>query len=175
MLKIFFGQNKRYKNAPFFLSWALPNRSFISYSSFLYELKHRACLFKSGGIFHFRFRFVFIKVYFFVLQKAWTLWLQNVTISFKIKITHKLHKLLLQELWFLKVTSATKPHLLRISHLRRRLRTFLFRTKVIFRSQGIQVFVFLIIPWFTRSMTSWWVLVNKALWIFEYIFWTTTH
>ena len=44
-----------------------------------------------------------------------------------------------------------------------------------FRSQDIQVIVFLNIPWFTKSMTSWWVLVHETGYIFEYIFWTTTH
>ena len=60
-------------------------------------------------------------------------------------------------------------------HLSHRLRIFLFRRKVMFRSQDIQVFVFLIIPWFTKSVTSWWVLVHETGCIFEYIFWTTTH
>ena len=41
-------------------------------------------------------------------------------------------------------------------HLRHRLRIFLFHRKVKFHSQDIQVFVFLIIPWFTRSVMSWW-------------------
>ena len=44
--------------------------------------------------------------------------------------------------------------------------------KAIFRSQ---VFVFLTIPRFTKSVTSWWVLVYVTVCIFEYIFWTTTH
>ena len=38
-----------------------------------------------------------------------------------------------------------------------------------FRSQDIQVFVFLVIPWFTKSLTSWWVLVQETKHIFEYI------
>ena len=38
-----------------------------------------------------------------------------------------------------------------------------------FRSQDIQVFVFLVIPWFTKSLTSWWVLVHETKHIFEYI------
>ena len=45
-------------------------------------------------------------------------------------------------------------------HPRHRLRIFLFRRKVMFCSQDIQVFVFLNIPWFTKSMTSWWILVS---------------
>ena len=48
-----------------------------------------------------------------------------------------------------------------------------FRRKIMFRFQSIQVFVFLTIPWFTKSMTSRWVLVHKTRCIFEYIFWTT--
>ena len=40
----------------------------------LYELKHKVCLSKTvRGIFHFQFRLVFIKVYIFVHQNAWTL------------------------------------------------------------------------------------------------------
>ena len=41
---------------------------------FLYELKHNVCLSKIVcWIFHFRFRFVFIKVYNFSQRNAWTL------------------------------------------------------------------------------------------------------
>ena len=43
-----------------------------------------------------------------------------------------------------------------------------------FRSQDIQVFVFLTIPSFTKSVTSW-ALVQETGRIFEYIFWATTH
>ena len=60
-------------------------------------------------------------------------------------------------------------------HLRYKLRMFLFCRKVIFCSQDIQVFVFLTIPWFTKHVMSWWVLVHDTGFIFEYIFWTTTH
>ena len=42
----------------------------------------------------------------------------------------------------LKVTSATKRQLLKMCHLRHILITFLFRRKIMFRSQDIQVFVF---------------------------------
>ena len=52
---------------------------------------------------------------------------------------------------------------------------FLFRWKVIFRSQSHQGFVFLTIPWFTKSVKSWWVSLNQTGCIFEYIFWTRTH
>ena len=44
-----------------------------------------------------------------------------------------------------------------------------------FRSQDIQVLVFLTIPWFAESVTSSWVLVHETECIFEYIFWNTTH
>ena len=37
-----------------------------------------------------------------------------------------------------------------------------------FRSQDIQVFVFLTIPWFTKSVASRWVHETRC--IFEYIF-----
>ena len=59
--------------------------------------------------------------------------------------------------------------------LKQRLRTFLFRRRIMFRSQDIQVFLFLTIPWFTKSVTSRWVLVHETRYIFEYIFWITTH
>ena len=63
--------------------------SFIFYSWFLSEPRHKLHLSKSVcGIFHFRFRFVFIKAWFFVQQKARTLWIKNI-IPFKIKIIEK--------------------------------------------------------------------------------------
>ena len=46
----------------------------------------------------------------------------------------------------LKVPSTTKRKLLKICHLRHRLRIFLFRRKVMFHSEDIQVFVFLATP-----------------------------
>ena len=62
------------KNALFFLSRALTHHSFTFNLRFLYELKLKVRLSKTVcEIFHFRFRFVFIKVYFFVQQNAWTL------------------------------------------------------------------------------------------------------
>ena len=61
-----------------------------------------------------------------------------------------------------------------MGHLRNRLRIFLFRRKVIFRSQDIQLFLFLTIQWFTKSVTSRWMLVYETGCIFEYVFWTTT-
>ena len=74
-----------------------------------------------------------------------------------------------------KVTSAIKWSLLKMYYLSHRLRIFLFHGKVMFRFQDIQVFVFLTISWFTKSVTSWWVLVYEIGCIFKYIFWTTTH
>ena len=45
---------------------------------FLYELKHMVHLSKTAcGIFHFRFCLVFIELYIFVQQKAWTLTLEH--------------------------------------------------------------------------------------------------
>ena len=80
------------KDALFFLSRAPTHHSFTFKSRFLYELKRKVCLSKNlCGIFHFRFRFLFIKVYIFVQQNAWTIWLWNVIIPFKIKIIEKPH------------------------------------------------------------------------------------
>ena len=59
------------ENALLFLSQAPIHRSFTSNLWFLYELKHKVRLSKTVcGIFHFRFRFVFTKVYIFVQQNA---------------------------------------------------------------------------------------------------------
>ena len=59
---------------PFFLSRARTHRSFTFNLRFLYELKHKVRLSKAGcGIFHFRLRFGFIKVYIFVQQNARTI------------------------------------------------------------------------------------------------------
>ena len=74
-----------------------------------------------------------------------------------------------------KVTSAKKRWLLKMCHLSHKLRIFLFRRKNMFRFQDIETFVFLTIPWFNKSVTSWWILVPETRCIFEYIFWTTTH
>ena len=67
--KISFGQNKRCKKPPTY-------HSFTFNFWFLYELKHIVHLSKTVCvIFHFRFCFVFITVYIFVQQNAWTFWL----------------------------------------------------------------------------------------------------
>ena len=73
MLKIFPSDKINVtENALFFLSRAPNHHSFTSNSRFLYELSvhlsKTVC-----EIFLFRFRLVFIKVYIFVQQKAWTL------------------------------------------------------------------------------------------------------
>ena len=59
------------KNALLFLSQAPTHHSFIFNLRFLYELKHKVRLSKTMcGIFLFRFRSVFIKVYIFVQKKC---------------------------------------------------------------------------------------------------------
>ena len=64
------------KNALFFLSRAPTHHSFTFNLWFLYELNPKVRLSTTVcGIFHFRFCFVFIKIYIFVQQNAWTLWL----------------------------------------------------------------------------------------------------
>ena len=62
------------KNALLFLSRTPTHHGFSFNLRFLYELKHKVHLSKTVcGIFHFRFRSVFIKVYIFIQQNAWTL------------------------------------------------------------------------------------------------------
>ena len=62
------------KNALVFLSQAPTHHGFTFNLRFLYELKHKVCLSKTVcEIFHFRFCFVFLKVYIFAQQNAWTL------------------------------------------------------------------------------------------------------
>ena len=62
------------KNALFLLSRGLTHHSFTFNLRFLYELKHTVGLSRTVcRIFHFRFRFVFFKVYIFVQQNAWTI------------------------------------------------------------------------------------------------------
>ena len=61
------------KNALFFLSQAPTHHSFTFNLRFSYERNHKVRLSKTVcGIYHFRFRFVFIKVYIFVQQNAST-------------------------------------------------------------------------------------------------------
>ena len=74
LIKIHSDKTNGTKNALFFLSRAPTHHSFTFNLRFLYELKHKVRLSKIVcGIFHFRFRFVFIKVYIFVQQNAWAL------------------------------------------------------------------------------------------------------
>ena len=62
------------KSVLFFLSRAPTHHSFTFNLRFLYDLKYKVRLSKTMcGIFHFRFRFVFIKVYIFLQQNARTL------------------------------------------------------------------------------------------------------
>ena len=85
---------------------------------------------------------------------------QFVIINYLLKKTHRTQ--MCKCALSLKITSATKWQLLKMCHLRHRLRIFLFCTKIMFRSQDIQVFVFLTIPWFTESVTSRvWVLRHE--------------
>ena len=91
------------KNTLFFFLWAPTHHSFTFNSQFLYELKHKACIYTTlCGIFHFRFRFLSIKVYIFVQQNQMTLWLSNLVIPFKIKIIEKPHAVLHSDVWFFK-------------------------------------------------------------------------
>ena len=71
------------KHALFSLSPVPSHHRFTFDLRFLYELKHEICLSNIVcGIFHFRFRFVLIKVYIFVQQNTWALRLLNVIIFF---------------------------------------------------------------------------------------------
>ena len=58
------------KNVLFFISRAPTHHSFILTLRSLYELNHKVRLTR---IFHFRFRFVVIKVYILVQENAWSL------------------------------------------------------------------------------------------------------
>ena len=64
------------KNSFFFLSRAPTHHNFMFNLQFLYELKHKVCLSKlCVGFFDvvfFLFHFVFIKVYIFDQENAWT-------------------------------------------------------------------------------------------------------
>ena len=62
------------KNAPFFLSRAPTHHRFTFNSQFLCEMKRKVHLSEAVcGIFHFRFRLVFIKACIFVQLNSWTL------------------------------------------------------------------------------------------------------
>ena len=61
------------KKPLFFLSQAPTHHSFTFNWQFLYLLKYKVRFSETVcGIFHFRFHFVFIKIYFFVQENAWT-------------------------------------------------------------------------------------------------------
>ena len=63
-----------------------------------------------------------------------------------------------------KVTSAAKRWLLKMCHLRHRLRIFLFHRKVMFRSEDIQVFVFLTMHWFINGCHDEHVMMSISTW-----------
>ena len=89
------------KNTLLFLSRAPAHHSFTFNLRFLYDLKHKVRLSKTAcGVFHFWFRWVFIKVYIFVRKNARTLWLKNAIIPVKINKIERPNIFLLPELWF---------------------------------------------------------------------------
>ena len=74
MLKEFPSDKINGTKSAFFLLRAPIHHSFTFKLQFLYKLKHKIRLSKTVcGIFHFRFRLVFIKANIFVQQNAWTL------------------------------------------------------------------------------------------------------
>ena len=90
------------KNALFFLPRAPTHHSFAFKLQFLHELKHKILLSKTvRGIFHFQFRFVFIKVCIFCSTKYMDFLTLNVIIPFKIKIIEKPRIVLVPDLWIL--------------------------------------------------------------------------
>ena len=52
---------------------------------------------------------------------------------------------------------------------------FYFEEKLCSVLKIFKFLYFLIIPWFTKSVTAWWVLVHETGCILEYIFSTTNH
>ena len=67
-----FSSDKTNGTKNFFFSFANPNFAFNL--RLLHKLKHNVCLPRTAcGIFHFRLRFAFVKVYIFVQQNAWIL------------------------------------------------------------------------------------------------------
>ena len=101
MLEKFPSDRNVTKNALFF-SFVSSNSSqfYFGFTILIQSEAHKFHLSKTvRGIFHFRFRLIFIKVYIFVQQKTWPLWLQNVIINFKIEMIEKL--LWFLSLWFL--------------------------------------------------------------------------
>ena len=108
--KISFRQNRWSKKIPSFFCHELQLitvlllicDSYMSWSTRFVSLK--LCVW---------FCFTFNKVYIFVQQNAWTLWLWNVTIHFKIKIMEKPHTVLLPDPWFLNYDKNRKIQYLR--------------------------------------------------------------
>ena len=76
------------------LSWRRP----LSYKNHYIDLRSKSMdwFLYGNGLGHER-----VKIYIFVQQIAWTSWLLNIIIPFKIKMTGKPHKLLLLDLLFL--------------------------------------------------------------------------
>ena len=76
------------------LSWRRP----LSYKNHYIDLRSKSMdwFLYGNGLRHER-----VKIYIFVQQIAWTSWLLNIIIPFKIKMTGKPHKLLLLDLLFL--------------------------------------------------------------------------
>ena len=85
----------RIKNMSHFCLTQAPTRLSFSFNSrLLYELKYNARVTQNvWRVVHFVLGVVFIKVYSFVQQNGWTLWLENVIILFEIKIIEKSHML----------------------------------------------------------------------------------
>ena len=97
-----FGLNKRYKKNSFFFHelqlitvlLLIPD-SYTNWCTRLISLK--LCV----GFSIFDSVSYFFKVYIFFQQKAWTLWLWNVKIPFKIKSIEKSFPVLLQDIWLI--------------------------------------------------------------------------
>ena len=103
------------KNALVFLSRAQTHYSFTFNLRLLYKVKHKVLLSKTMcRIFHFRFCIIFVKVYIFVQQNVWTVWLKIVIASFKIGIIEKTHTILLPDVWFL---SCNKQEILKFNDI----------------------------------------------------------
>ena len=66
------GQNKRHKKCDLYFARVSTHQSFTFNLRFLHELKHKVCLSKTvRRISHFRFCFIFIKVYIFIQRNEW--------------------------------------------------------------------------------------------------------
>ena len=95
-------QNKRNRKCPLFSFESSNWPQFYFILQFSYEMKHMVCFSKPmREIFHFQFRFIFVKVYFFVQQITSTLRHQNFITPFKIKVIEKSQTVLLLDFWLL--------------------------------------------------------------------------